>query len=409
MSDAAAMTFREVLSIRAFRRLWTAQLVSVFGDFLAIFAVFAVATFRLHATPTEISLILVAFMLPLGVVSPLAGVLVDRWNLKRTMITSDLLRAPIVASLLFAHSIWQIYAIFFALATVSSFFMPAQSVLVRQIVPRRGWMTGNALMAQAMQVTQILSPALAGVLVAWAGPELCFYFDFASFFFSAAMVATLGVSGAHTIEGRSFGSFWEDMTGGLRFIFTHKAVSFVMVAMTAGMFAVRCFGALLAVWVRDVLRAGPASFGVLNSCVGVGMICATQSVHRFGAKRSKDHLVIFGLGVAAVFIVLTAAFPGMAATGLGMFGMGFGIAFVFIPSQTLLQHETPPGMMGRVSSSMMSALAMTQVVALALSGWAAEKIGIRALYFASGAMLTAIAAIGMRQLAGAANQSRSDS
>ena len=138
-------------------------------------------------------------------------------------------------------------------------------------------------------------------------------------------------------------------------------------------------------------------------------MCARQSVHRFGAKRSKDHLVIFGLGVAAVFIVLTAAFPGMAATGLGMFGMGFGIAFVFIPSQTLLQHETPPGMMGRVSSSMMSALAMTQVVALALSGWAAEKIGIRALYFASGALLTAIAAIGMRQLAGAANQSRSDS
>jgi MFS transporter, DHA3 family, macrolide efflux protein len=258
-------------------------------------------------------------------------------------------------------------------------------------------------------VTQILSPALAGVLVAWAGPEICFYFDVGSFLFSAAMVMLLGVSGNHAVEGRSFGSFLHELTGGLRFIFTHQAVSFVMIAMTAGMFAVRCFGALLAVWVRDVLAAGPAAFGLLNSCVGIGMICATQSVHRFGAKRRKDHLVLFGLGVAAVFILLTAALPGMVSTALGMFGMGVGIAFVFLPSQTLLQQETPPGMMGRVSSGMMSALAITQVIALLLSGQVAQTAGIRTLYFASGAMLAAVAGLGVRQLAGSGSQSRSSS
>jgi MFS family permease len=339
-------------------------------------------------------------MLPLGIVSPLAGVLVDRWNLTRVMIASDLIRAVIVSSLLFAHSMWQIYIIFFALATVSSFFIPAQSVLVRQIVPQHGLMAGNALMAQAMQVMQILSPALAGMLVAWAGPEICFYTDIVSFLFSASMVAMLGVSGKHAVDSRSIGSFLSEMTGGLRFIFTHRAVSFVMIAMTAGMFAVRCFGALLAVWVRDVLVAGPATFGLLNSCVGIGMICATQSVHRFAGKRPKDQLVIFGLGVAAAFVLLTAAVPTVIATGFGMFGMGLGMAFVFLPAQTLLQHETPPGMMGRVSSSMMSALAITQVAALILSGQLAQAVGIRFLYFASGAMLVAVAGLGARQLAG---------
>jgi MFS transporter, DHA3 family, macrolide efflux protein len=324
--------------------------------------------------------------------------MVDRWNLIKTMITSDVLRAGIVAALLFASEMWHIYAIFFVLATVSSFFVPAQSVMLRRIVPQEGLLTANALMAQAMQVTMILSPALAGTLVAWVGPRFCFYFDIVSFLFSASMVAAIGVSGAHPKEGRSIGAIHQELTGGLRFIFTHAAVSFVMIAMTAGMFAVRSFGALLAVWVRDVLVAGPSAFGLLNSCVGVGMICASQGVHRIGARRSKDQLVVFGLAAAGGFVLLTAAVPGMVTTALGMFGMGFGMAFVFIPSQTLLQEVTPSGMLGRVSSAMMSSLAITQVVALLLSGWVAQAVGIRPLYFGSAAMLAGIALLGYRKL-----------
>ena len=397
--SAAPLSFSQALSISAFRRLWMAQAVSIFGDFLAVFAVFAVATFRLHATPSQITLVLVMYMLPLGVISPLAGVMVDRWNLKRTMIASDLLRAAIASLLLVATQLWQIYAVFFSLACVSAFFVPAQSVLLRRMVPPHGLMAANALMSQAMQVTQIVSPAIAGVLVASAGPNVCFWFDVASFLFSASMVWAIGVSGDHALEGRTVDSFLADMTAGLRFIFTHRAISFVMLSMTVGMFAVRCFGALLAVWVRDILAAGPAAFGLLNSCVGVGMICATQFVHRFGTKRSKPHLVVFGLTAAGTFILLVAAIPSVLTTGLGMFGMGLGIAFVFIPAQTLLQQVTPTDMLGRVSSSMMSSFALTQVVALLLSGSIAQAVGIRPLYFASAALLAAIAGYGWRRLA----------
>jgi MFS family permease len=397
--SATPLTFRQALSIPSFRRLWIAQAVSVFGDFLAVFAVFAVATFRLHATAPQITFILVMYLLPLGVISPLAGVLVDRWNLKRTMISSDLLRAAIASLLLFATHLWQIYAIFFALAAVSAFFVPAQSVLLRTMVPSHGLMAANALMSQAMQVTQIISPAIAGALVASVGPNACFWFDVASFLFSACMVWAIDISGEHAVEGRTVDSFVTDMTAGMRFIFTHRAVSFVMVSMTVGLFAVRCFGALLAVWVRDVLAAGPASFGVLNSFVGVGMICATQFVHRFGAKRSKPSLVVFGLTAAGAFILLVACGPTLISTALGMFGMGLGIAFVFIPAQTLLQQVTPREMLGRVSSSMMSSFALTQTVALLLSGSVAQAVGIRPLYFASALMLAAIAGYGWRRLA----------
>jgi DHA3 family macrolide efflux protein-like MFS transporter len=398
-TPAATLGFREVLAIPPIRRLWLAQLISVFGDFLAIFGVFSVATFRLHATAAEISLILVAFLLPLGVVSPLAGVMVDRWNVKRTMIASDLIRALLVVFLIFATDIRHIYAIFFALSTVSSFFIPAQTVTLRTLCPPEGLMAANALMSQAIQVTQIVSPAIAGVLVATAGPNFCYYFDAASFLFSAFMVSAIAIHCVPQAGAQNLRALLADLTTGLKFIFTHSAISFVMISMTVGMFAIRCFGALLAVYVRDVLSAGSATFGILNSLIGVGMIMGTQVVHHFAAKRSKNHLVVFGLLLSGLFIMLPAASATITATVIGMLGLGFGVAFIFIPAQTMLQQVTPAAMLGRVSSSLWSALALTQVAALTLSGSTAQAIGIRNLYFASAAMLVLIAAAGWRKLA----------
>ena len=166
MPDSALpMTFREVLQIRPLRRLWLAQLVSVFGDFLAIFAVYSIVTFQFHGTPTQVSLILISYLAPLAVISPLAGVFVDKWNLKLTMVASDLIRGVLVIMLLFARDLNSIYVIFFAISVVSSFFIPAQSVAVRTIAPPAALMAVNALMSQAIQGTQIISPALAGLLV----------------------------------------------------------------------------------------------------------------------------------------------------------------------------------------------------------------------------------------------------
>ena len=85
------MTIREVLQLRPMRRLWLAQVVSVFGDFLAIFAVLSYVSFNLHASASQVTGISVSFMIPFALIGPIAGVFVDRWNVKRTMIASDLI------------------------------------------------------------------------------------------------------------------------------------------------------------------------------------------------------------------------------------------------------------------------------------------------------------------------------
>jgi MFS family permease len=227
-----------VLRLRPVRRLWIAQIVSVFGDFLAVFAIIAVVTFKLHGTATQVAMVLVAFMAPLAIVSPLAGVFVDRWHLKRMMIASDLIRGVLVLALLFVHELYVIYVILFTMSVVSAFFVPAQSVAVRTLVPMAGLMAVNGLMSQAQQGSLIVAPSVAGGLVQLAGANSCFLYDSFSFFFSAALVMTLTID-RQALRTES-SAVLDSMRQGFGFIFKHSTISFVILSMTAGMFAMRC-------------------------------------------------------------------------------------------------------------------------------------------------------------------------
>jgi len=175
-------------------------------------------------------------------------------------------------------------------------------------------------------------------------------------------------------------------------------VSFVIIAMTAGMFALRCFSALIAVYVRDILAAGPMLFGALSSLVGCGMIVGTQLINKFGRRYSRNHLVVGGLCGIGCAILATAWLGSVPGTAGGMLAIGFCVAFVMIPAQTLLQEETPKAMLGRVSSSLWSVLSMAQVAAMLIAGPVARWLGIRDLYFASGLLLLLIAATGYWRL-----------
>ena len=124
----APLTFREVLQIDVIRRIWYAQVVSLFGDFLALFAVIAVVSFRMYGTAAQVTGISVAYMLPMVFVGPIAGVFVDRWPLKPTLIASDLIRAALALLLIVSTELWHVYFVMAALSCVSAFFAPAQTV-----------------------------------------------------------------------------------------------------------------------------------------------------------------------------------------------------------------------------------------------------------------------------------------
>ena len=397
----AQLTFKEVLQLAPVRRLWMAQIVSVFGDFLALFAVLSVVSFKLHGTPLQVTLISVFFMIPFAVLGPLAGVFVDRWNVKRTMIASDVIRGCLALALVFAGSLNQIYLILFVLSAVSTFFVPAQTITLRTIVPPNGLMAANGLMQQAFQLVRIISPALAGLMVERLGAKSCYYVDAASFGFSASMIATLLIArepkkpdpDSHPIK-----ALHNDMMAGIKFIFTHETLAFVIVAMSAAMFAISCFGPLIAIYVRDDLHANSTAFGIINAMIGVGMIIGTLNMSRLPATLSKSQLILLGLLTMGVFVLLLAGWRSQFGAGIGMFGIGLGVIFVFVSAQTLMQGQTPMEMMGRVSGSLMASLSWAQLIGLALSGSVVHAIGVRILFLASAVMLAMFAGIGYFRL-----------
>jgi DHA3 family macrolide efflux protein-like MFS transporter len=388
-------TLKTILQYKPFRTLWLAQFVSVFGDFLALFGVISLITFRWHGTPLQVTTVTIAFVLPMAIISPVAGVFVDHWNVKRLMIASDLIRAALILGLVFARDVTQISAIFILLSSVSSFFAPAQSVALRTIVPPEGLLAANAMMAQAFYVVRLVSPAAAGALVAWLTEKSCFYLDIASFIFSAVMISGLVVLRPARSQGeKTLKSLTQDFLAGNRFIFTHAGLAFVFIAMAVAMFVLSSFSPLISIFIRDTLHAGAITFGAISAMVGVGMIVGTQLVNRLARSRSKAHVVLGGLFSLGVGAGLLGAFRNSPMAALSTFTMGLAIAFVWIPAQTMSQQKTPPAMVGRVSSTFMSLIAMAQVFGLLLSGYLAQKLGIRLLFMACAGVLALISGVG---------------
>jgi DHA3 family macrolide efflux protein-like MFS transporter len=381
-----------LLRQRVFRTIWLAQLVSVFGDFLALFGVIVAITFRLHGTPVDVALVTVAYTAPVAVISPLAGVLVDRWATKQVMIASDVLRAAIALSLVFAHTLPQIALAMAALGFVSSFFAPAQAVAIRTLIAREDLLQANALLQQAFYVVRIVAPAIAGQIVVLFTEKICFWFDGASFVFSAAMIGTLVILRPDAPKKeRHLG---RDFLEGNRFIFTHKELGFAFVASAAAMLVLSSFSPLISIYIRDALGAGARAYGMISALVGVGLIAGTTLVRKASDKREVSTVILFGLLGLGGGAVLLGAFRNLIAAGASTFTIGFAIAFVIVPGTTLSQKATPPEMQGRVSSTFLSLFSLAQVVGLLGSGALAEALSVRGLFLAAGAAMAVLAFAG---------------
>jgi len=401
----APLTMGEVLRIPLMRRLWYAQIVSVFGDFLALFAVIIVMTFNLHATAQQITGVQIAYMLPIAVLGVLSGVFVDRWPVKPTLVSSDLIRALLCLGLFFVHSVWGFYIVLAAISVVSSFFSPAQGVALRSAVPHHGLGSSQALMQQVMMGMRIVGGPIATGLVSALGPRFCYGIDSISFIASATLIATLAISlptpakAAHptsTVDEELTGlrRIGSDMKQGISFIVHHAAIFFVIMSLAAGMFVLGCFGPLIAVYVRDNLHGSKGTFGLTSPMIPLGMVLGMNLIVKLSKSRKAATLVYYGLGGIGVGTLLLALFPHLYATIPGLFIIGFSAAAIIVPAQTLIAQETPPAMMGRVGSTVMSAVFSAQILGLILSGVLTEHISVRGVFALCTAMLVILTIIG---------------
>jgi len=396
-----------VLRIPVMRRLWYAQIVSNFGDFLALFAVIGYLTFTAHAGAQQITGVQIAYQLPIAVLGILAGVFVDRWPLKPTMVASDLSRAGLCLLLLLAHNVWGFYAVLATISVVSSFFGPAQGVAIRSAVPLHGLRAANALMQQVLFLARIAGPAVAALLVSTFGATSCYWADAASFVASACLIASVTLSRPQEMaatevlnptdkpaEKKGLGMVWSDMKQGVSFIVHHAGLLFVILALASGMFVLGCFGPLIAVYVRDTLHGSTRFFGVASAMIGLGILIGINVLNTFAKGIKNTVLVYSGLSGIASGLVLLTVLGFFWSTILGNFVIGFSVAAIIIPAQTMIQQETPPALMGRVGSTVMSTVFTGQILGLVASGLLAQYLGVRQVFAICAGMLVVLIVIG---------------
>jgi DHA3 family macrolide efflux protein-like MFS transporter len=259
---------REVLRIPTMRRLWYAQIVSNFGDFLALFAVIGVLTFKLHATAQQVTGVQIAYLLPIAVLGILAGVFVDRWPLKRTLVSSDVIRGFLCLLCSSSTQIWHFYA-----SSPPSASSPASSARRRASSSAKPSLPRPALLQRPHAAGHVHDAhhrprhrRNAGRLLR---TKVCYWLDAASFFASASFIASTAIQRSakavhkHTAaeDKGAIAKVWHDMKQGMNFILHHAALLFVILAMSAGMFVIGCFGPLIAVYVRDSLHANTTVYG----------------------------------------------------------------------------------------------------------------------------------------------------
>src|SRR5262249_31535759 len=153
-----------------------------------------------------------------------------------------------------------------------------------------------------------------------------------SFLASAALIGTVAilrpVAPREETAKSKVHQILHDMKEGVNFILHHASVSFVVMAMAAGMFVIGCFGPLVAIWVRDRLHASALVFGVVSAMVGVGMMFGMPAVRRISGRVPNALLVLSGLAGIGVGALLLGALPWPLASAFACFTLGFTFAGV---------------------------------------------------------------------------------
>jgi MFS family permease len=372
----------------SFSALQTGQVISLLGDRVNQVALAALVYGTTNSAIAG-SLTFVAATLPNLLFGPLAGVLVDRWDQKRVLIASDLIRAGIVVLIPagVAVNVVLAYPLVFLLTTVSIFFRPARVAVLPRVVHEDELQTANAATWLNETLADVVGYPFAGLFVAFLGTALplAFWLDSVSYVASALLVLTVVIPPVV----RSVGALdpvpgWTgirgDLTAGWRFL-RHEPVLLAntMQAIVAQLTAGATI-ALTPMYAKVVLRLGSldwtAAYAFLETTLGIGNLLGGFVIGLLGAKIAKGRMVIGGYvvyGLAVVGLGLTTNLP--LALGLA-FAMGVSNMVFIIPTQTLFQERTPGDMIGRVVGFRFSAVFGAMTFAMAASGVLGDAAGV---------------------------------
>ncbi|MDX8348301.1 MFS transporter [Cognatiyoonia sp. IB215446] len=334
------------------RRLLIAQVPADFADWLDFVAIGALLAFVWTVPPYVFAVLAVSMGLPYLLIGPFAGVWVDRSNLNRVLLLSNLGRAICTAALFLAPH-WPVLMVFIALrASCDTFFTPAKQAAIQALTDDDTRMRANGHSHAINQVSKIAAPALGGTLLIWLAPQQIFLINALVSLIAVLMVWRLPPIQRDVDETPEPTGMMQNIRAGIAEIAGKPILRATLIMMAIGYFAMFFYDTLIAPLTRD-LGFSETALGLSLAAVGAGSVLGALVL---GETKYPFRWIAAGAGVASLLTIAlgVAEVLGMPITlplYLGLFfGLGVASAINLVPFRTLIQTHTAPDRIGRVTA-----------------------------------------------------------
>ena len=387
-----------VLKNTNFLALWIGQIISQFGDRLAQMALVGLylkqtAGISLsHSVPIMRNLFLFS-TLPIVLFSPLAGVYIDRWSRKATLIIADFLRAGLILLIpflaVYLEGMAYIYVVIFLVFTVTCFFNPAKSAIIPNLVKKGNLVAANSLSNITRMIAMIGGISAGGVIVAWLGMRMSFYLDSITFLFSGLAILTIRIKEYSSEDPPlektrvGFKKVIGELIEGLKFIKREKRVSFVALSLFVLMAASGMGYLLITVFITKALGLGTVGLSIFALFLGTGMAVGALLYGQFGERIGRETVILGGSFIAGGGALLLGS-KSFLILSLAIGIIGFVASPIVTAAYTLIQEMTPDRIRGRVFSALEVIINASFLLFICIGGILAAKFPIENIFYFTG-------------------------
>jgi MFS family permease len=375
-----------------FRRLFLAHAISRAGDAFNTVAL-VVLVFQLTGSGVGVAGTVAFEILPVLLLGPFAGLLVDRYPRRRVMVLADIARAALAALIAMSHtSTPAAYAVAFGLSTGALLFNPAASSLVPELLESEDEIVdaNSALWTVAVAAQIVLAP-LAGVLIASVGVTWAFGLNAGSYLASAALLVGLR---AGTMPADVSTGGWRRVADGIHSVRKHPLLARLAVVQALAALSAGATSGLLVILAVERFGLDAGGFGGLLAAIGIGAV-AGPAVGRRSIRPGHRGWLFGPFAVRGVVDVLLAIVVSPVLAGVALVIYGMSTSTGMVAYQSTLQTEIPPEVRGRAFALYDVIWNVSRLVSLGLGGLLADRVGIRSVYLLGGVLLLGAAALGV--------------
>ena len=363
------------------------------GDWATLIALWGFAAFRFRAGPADIAALGLAWALPNALLSPAAGIPIDRLGPRTVLLGAFAAGAATSITMATAHTFGLLTALAAVHGLVEAFAKPAADALPPRIVDDQDLFAANALLGAAGRCSIVFGPLVASGAIAVWGLRGAFLTDAATFAVGAMAILPLRLQRSPRSEHRQ--PIVREALAGMR-VAKREPVIALTLALAAAMFLTwGAFFVLEPLYVRDVLHKSPSVLGLLQTSFGVGLVGTGLLLPWIGERVTTTRAVALSVAISGIAAALYVGTRSELVAFGGVFLWGVDVAFFSTPVRTLLHRAAPVEVHGRVLALLTTLQGWGNVAALPLTGLLISGVGVQAAGIMAGAFAVIAGAVGL--------------